>query len=68
MMQKTMQGQCYVGEKSTLGENYCTHHYHTYINTYLLLHMSVLGPASVLLTLVRFTLINGAGVPKNYAL
>ena len=46
--------------------NLIIHHYFTYINAFTLVHLSVFEFASINLTLVRFTLKKGAGVPENY--
>ena len=46
--------------------NLIIHHYFTYVNAFTLVHLSLLEFASIYLTLVRFTLKKGTGVPENY--
>ena len=45
--------------------NLITCHYYAYANVYILVPLSVFEFASVGLSLVRFTLTKGAGVPVN---
>ena len=46
--------------------NLIIHHYFTYMNAFTLVHLLVFEFASIYLTLVRFTLKKGTGVPENY--
>ena len=46
--------------------NLIIHHYYTYVNVFILVHLSVLEFASINLTLARFTLTKGTGVSENY--
>ena len=46
--------------------NLIIHHYYTYVNAITLVHLSVFVFTSLYLTLVRFTLTKGTGVPENY--
>ena len=49
----------------SLNSNLIIHHYFTYVNAFTLVHLSVFEFASIYLTLVRFTLTKGTGVPEN---
>ena len=46
--------------------NLIIYHYNTYINAFTLVRLSVFVSASIDLTLVRFTLTKGSGVPEKY--
>ena len=45
--------------------NFIIHHFYTCINVFTLVHLSVFEFASIDLTLVRFILTKGTGVPKR---
>ena len=45
--------------------NLIIHHYCTYVNVFILVHLSVIECASIGLTLVRFSLKKGTGVSEN---
>ena len=46
--------------------NLIIHHCYTYINVFTLVHLSVFECVSIYLTLVRYTLMKGTGVPEKY--
>ena len=54
------------GHAFLLKFNLICHHYFTYVNAFTLVHLSVFDFASLYLSLVRFTLKKGTGVPENY--
>ena len=45
--------------------NFIIHHYCTYVNVFILVHLSVFEFASIGLASVRFTLKKDTGVPEN---
>ena len=48
--------------------NLTIHHYYAYVNAFTIVHLFAFEFASIDLTLVRFTLTKGTGVPENHVL
>ena len=48
--------------------NLIIHQYYTYLIAFTLVYLTAFELASIDLTLVRFTLTKGTGVPENYVL